>query len=63
MRAGSVLETPTGAQVQPLAKLDVELVIRMGRGYVPAERNKREDDPVGTAEADVIKLKIASKRR
>ena len=25
LRAGSVLETPTGAQVQPLAKLDVEL--------------------------------------
>jgi hypothetical protein len=25
LRAGSLLETPTGAQVQPLAKLDVEL--------------------------------------
>ena len=36
------------------ADLDVELVIRMGRGYVPAERNKREDDPVGTIPIDAI---------
>jgi DNA-directed RNA polymerase subunit alpha len=26
----------------------------MGRGYVPAERNKREDDPVGTIPIDAI---------
>jgi DNA-directed RNA polymerase subunit alpha len=36
------------------ADLDMELVIRMGRGYVPAERNKREDDPVGTVPIDAI---------
>jgi DNA-directed RNA polymerase subunit alpha len=36
------------------AELDVELVVRMGRGYVPAERNKREDDPVGTIPIDAI---------
>jgi len=36
------------------AELDVELVIRMGRGYVPAERNKREEDPVGTIPIDAI---------
>jgi len=36
------------------AELDVELVIRMGRGYVPAERNKREDDPAGTIPIDAI---------
>src|SRR5881628_1990060 len=36
------------------AEFDVELVIRMGRGYVPAERNKREDDPVGTIPIDAI---------
>jgi DNA-directed RNA polymerase subunit alpha len=36
------------------AELDMELVIRMGRGYVPAERNKREDDPVGTIPIDAI---------
>src|SRR5215813_11118840 len=36
------------------AELDMELVIRMGRGYVPAERNKREEDPVGTVPIDAI---------
>jgi len=36
------------------ADLDLELVIRMGRGYVPAERNKREEDPVGTIPIDAI---------
>jgi DNA-directed RNA polymerase subunit alpha len=36
------------------ADLDMELVIRMGRGYVPAERNKREDDPAGTVPIDAI---------
>jgi DNA-directed RNA polymerase subunit alpha len=36
------------------AELDLELVIRMGRGYVAAERNKREDDPVGTVPIDAI---------
>src|SRR5881628_2079750 len=36
------------------AELDLELAIRMGRGYVPAERNKREEDPVGTIPIDAI---------
>jgi DNA-directed RNA polymerase subunit alpha len=36
------------------AEFDVELVIRMGRGYVPAERNKREEDPAGTIPIDAI---------
>ena len=36
------------------AELDMELVVRMGRGYVPAERNKRDDDPVGTIPIDAI---------
>jgi DNA-directed RNA polymerase subunit alpha len=36
------------------AALDMELVIRVGRGYVPAERNKREEDPVGTIPIDAI---------
>ena len=36
------------------AELDMELVIRLGRGYVPAERNKRESDPVGTIPIDAI---------
>src|SRR5262249_51470717 len=36
------------------AELDMELVIRLGRGYVPAERNKREEDPVGTVPIDAV---------
>src|SRR5262249_5221180 len=36
------------------SELDVELVIRMGRGYVPAERNKREEDPAGAIPIDAI---------
>jgi DNA-directed RNA polymerase subunit alpha len=36
------------------AELDMELVVRMGRGYVPAERNKREEDPTGTVPIDAI---------
>src|SRR2546426_3759290 len=36
------------------AELDMEVVIRTGRGYVPAERNKREGDPVGTVPIDAI---------
>jgi DNA-directed RNA polymerase subunit alpha len=36
------------------AELEMELVIRVGRGYVPAERNKREGDAVGTVPIDAI---------
>ncbi len=36
------------------AELDMEIVIRSGRGYVPAERNKEETDPVGTIPLDAI---------
>ena len=36
------------------ADFDMELVVRLGRGYVPAERNKREEDPVGTIPIDSI---------
>lgn len=36
------------------AQLDMELVIKAGRGYVPAERNKEETDPVGTIPLDAI---------
>jgi DNA-directed RNA polymerase subunit alpha len=31
-----------------------EFVVRMGKGYVPAEENKCEDDPVGTIPIDSI---------
>jgi DNA-directed RNA polymerase subunit alpha len=35
-------------------KLDMEVTIKLGRGYVPAERNKDEDAPVGTIPIDSI---------
>ncbi|MCK6556954.1 DNA-directed RNA polymerase subunit alpha [Candidatus Binatia bacterium] len=34
--------------------LDATLTIRVGRGYVPAERNKEEDAPIGTIPIDAI---------
>jgi len=36
------------------AELDMEIVVRLGRGYVPAERNKREGDPAGTIPIDAV---------
>jgi DNA-directed RNA polymerase subunit alpha len=36
------------------AKLDMEMVAKTGRGYVPAERNKEEDAPVDTVFMDAV---------
>jgi DNA-directed RNA polymerase subunit alpha len=36
------------------AKLSMEMVVKMGRGYVPAERNKEENQPIGTIPMDAI---------
>jgi len=35
-------------------KLDMDLTIKVGRGYVPAERNKDEEAPVGTIPIDAV---------
>jgi len=35
-------------------ELNAELSIRRGRGYVPAERNREEDAPVGTIPMDAV---------
>jgi DNA-directed RNA polymerase subunit alpha len=35
-------------------KLSMEMVVKMGRGYVSAERNKEEDQPIGTIPMDAI---------
>jgi len=35
-------------------KLSMEMVVKMGRGYVPAERNKEENQPIGTIPIDAI---------
>jgi DNA-directed RNA polymerase subunit alpha len=32
----------------------MEMVVKMGRGYVPAERNKEENQPIGTIPMDAI---------
>ncbi len=40
------------------AKLDIELVIAKGRGYVPAEDNKGKDSPVGFITIDSIHTPI-----
>lgn len=34
--------------------LDMEMVIKTGKGYVPAERNKEENQPIGTIPMDAI---------
>jgi DNA-directed RNA polymerase subunit alpha len=34
--------------------LEIEMVVKRGRGYVPAEHNKEEGDPVGTIPMDAI---------
>jgi DNA-directed RNA polymerase subunit alpha len=36
------------------AKLYMEMKARIGRGYVPAERNRDEEDPIGTTPIDAI---------
>lgn len=35
-------------------KLSMEMVVKSGRGYVPAERNKEENQPIGTIPIDAI---------
>ncbi len=36
------------------AELDMELVIKRGRGYVPGERTEEEEEPIGTIRLDAI---------
>lgn len=42
------------ATINADAKLKIEMRVSDGRGYVPAEMNKREDDPAGTIPIDAI---------
>ncbi len=35
-------------------ELEMEMIIKWGRGYVPAERNRDEEDPIGTIPIDAI---------
>jgi DNA-directed RNA polymerase subunit alpha len=42
------------ATVSKDSKISMEMVVKTGRGYVPAERNKEENQPIGTLPIDAI---------
>lgn len=42
------------ATINSDAKLKIEMNVSDGRGYVPAEMNRREDDPIGTIPIDAL---------
>ena len=42
------------ATLLPNGKLNMEMVVKRGKGYVPAERNKEEGQPIGTIPIDAI---------
>lgn len=46
------------ATIGPEGKFKAEMTVRMGKGYVPAEQNKREEDPVGVIPVDSIHAPI-----
>lgn len=45
-------------QMEPSVKLNIEITIQKGRGYVPAEENKNVNDPIGTIAIDSIHTPI-----
>lgn len=42
------------AILSPDGKLNMEMVVKRGKGYVPAEKNKEEGQPIGTIPIDAI---------
>ena len=36
------------------AKLNMEMTVKMGKGYVPADRNKEEEQPIGVIPLDAV---------
>jgi DNA-directed RNA polymerase subunit alpha len=44
--------------MEPSVKLNMEITIQKGRGYVPAEENKNVNDPIGTVAIDSIHTPI-----
>jgi DNA-directed RNA polymerase subunit alpha len=42
------------ATLLPKGKLNMEMVVKPGKGYVPAEKNKEEGQPIGTIPIDAI---------
>src|SRR3989338_6325076 len=39
-------------------KIKIEMTVKMGKGYVPGDRNKSEKDPIGTIAVDSIHAPI-----
>ncbi|SNB46447.1 DNA-directed RNA polymerase subunit alpha [Geobacter sp. DSM 9736] len=63
IKAGDILTDPNVEILNPDhhiatcskdANLEVEMVVKMGKGYVPADRNRDEKAPVGTIPIDSI---------
>ncbi|MEW6243239.1 MAG: DNA-directed RNA polymerase subunit alpha [Bacillota bacterium] len=63
VRAGDIITDPDVeilnrdlhiATLDKGGKLVIEMVVEKGRGYVPAERNKRPDQPIGVIPVDSI---------
>jgi DNA-directed RNA polymerase subunit alpha len=63
LTAGDIVTTPNVEILNPDlhiatlsgdSKLKVEMSVRLGKGYVPAERNKNEKDPIGVIPIDAI---------
>jgi len=42
------------ATLGPDGKLQMEMSVKMGRGYVPADKNKEEGQPIGTIPVDAV---------
>lgn len=63
VKAGDILTDPNVEILNPEhhiatcskdANLELEMVVKMGKGYVPADRNRDEKAPVGTIPIDAI---------
>jgi DNA-directed RNA polymerase subunit alpha len=63
LTAGDIITTPNVeilnrdlhiATLSGDSKLKVEMSVRLGKGYVPAEKNKSEKDPIGVIPIDAI---------
>ncbi len=63
VKAGDIITDPNVEILNPShhiaccskdANLDMEMVVKMGKGYVPADRNRDEKSPVGTIPIDSI---------
>ena len=63
VKAGDIITDPDLEVVNPDhhiatlekgARLNMEMTVKLGKGYVPAERNKEEDMPIGTIPTDAI---------